>query len=87
MASVTERNYDAVVVRVGNELVMGYLPKNSYLDPGDIVDLETGQRGIAVLIDDYKSLEDLHEIEENTGTEFVKIMMTYRKKNIEWEEA
>lgn len=87
MANTTDK-YTAVVLRQGNNgnFKMGYLPKENYVYPGDMVHLESGACGTVLLVDDYLDYEDLQKIEKDTGEEFVKIVTVFRKSTAEWEE-
>lgn len=82
--------YSAVVVKthkgVVDTFVMGYAPSDVCIYPGDKVTLENGIEGCVLLVDDYVTFEGLQEIEKNTAEEFAKIVETFRKKNVKWED-
>ncbi len=84
MAEVKE--YTEVVVKVGKSFVMAYAPKDYYINPGDEVELENGNRGVALMYDRYVPYENLADIEKKTGEEFVKINAIYSKEEVKWDE-
>ena len=86
MASTTDRDYTAVVVKVGRGFVMGYCPKDAYIYMGDEVELENSNRGQVLMKDDYLSYERLQEIEKDTCEELVKIKAVYHRDEIKWED-
>ena len=84
MAEVKE--YTEVVVKVGKSFVMAYAPKDYYINPGDEVELENGNRGVALVYNRYVSFDRLCEIEKQTDEEFVKIKAIYSKEEVVWDE-
>jgi plastocyanin len=86
MGNTTDRDYTAVVVKVGKEFMMGYLPKGNYVYPGDEVEFETHKRGVVLMVDDYRSYEDLQEMEKSTGSEFTKVIAFFKRHEITRED-
>lgn len=79
--------YKILAVKVGNGLVLAYAPHDAYLYAGDEVILAgSGSRGIILVIEDYMSYEELQKRETDTGEEFVKIIASFRKREVDWNE-
>ena len=81
-----EKDYTEVVVKIGKSFVMAYTPRGYYLNAGDEVELENGNRGLVLMEDRYVSFDRLCEIEKQTGEEFVKIKAIFSKEEVKWDE-
>lgn len=79
--------YKIVAVKVGEGIVLGYVPNDNYFGAGDEVILDgPGTRGLVLLIEDYMTYEELQQRESDTGMELVKITSVLHKKEVKWHE-
>lgn len=89
MEGKKDTKYKVCAVKVGNGVVMGYVPdKDNYVHVGDDVRIgEALSWGTVLLVDDYITYEDMVKWEQVTGVEFQKIMTIYDRNEVKWEEA
>ena len=86
--SKKDMRYKVCAVKVGNGVVMGYVPeKDNYVNVGDDVRIgEACTWGTVLLVDDFVAYEDMVEWERLTGVEYQKITVIYDRNEVKWEE-
>ena len=88
MEGKKDTKYKVCAVKVGNGIVMGYVPdKDNYVHVGDDVRIgEDLSWGTVLLVDDYITYEDMVKWEQVTGVEYQKIMVIYDRNEVKWNE-
>lgn len=86
--SKKDMRYKVCAVKVGNGVVMGYVPdKDNFIHVGDEVRVgEACTWGTVLLVVGFVAYEDMAKREQLTGVEYQKIMTIYDRNEVKWDE-